>query len=139
MNIFNKLIFFGLLITLSIGCSDGNDGKVFLRIRAILAEPPDSVSINNPDIPQDFQYDVYYETQPGSYDFNYIDYYDEYHPKEGELGIIDIVAEPGSNAGLLKQGEDGEDLYIDLILLSDGPRVENFDYYTVPSNLNYDD
>ena len=139
MNIFKKLILFGLLITLSIGCSDGNDGKVFLRIRAILEEPPSSVTINNPDIPTEFQYDLYYETQPGSYDFNYTDYDDEDHPQEGELGIIDIVAEPGSNAGILKQGEDGQDLYIDLILLSDGPRVENFNYYTVPSNLNYAD
>tara|TARA_Y100001968_G_C19337394_1_gene707645 strand:- start:209 stop:607 length:399 start_codon:yes stop_codon:yes gene_type:complete len=130
---------FGLLVILSIGCSDGDEGKVFLRIRAILEEPPQSVTINNPDIPTDFQYDVYYETQPGSYDFSYVDYYDEYHPNEGELGILDIVADPGSNSSLFKQGQNGEDSYIDLILLSDGPRVETFDYYTVPSNLNYAD
>ena len=140
MNNFNKLILFGLLIALIVSCTDGSDGKVFLRIRALLeVAPVTNVSIDNPDIPEDFQYNVYYETQPGNYEFEYRDYNGDYHPKPGEFANIDIVAEPGSSASLFKQGDDGQDVYIDLWLLSTGAVVEVFDHLTVPDDLILDE
>jgi len=140
MNIFNKLILFTLLITLTVGCADGEDGKVFLRIRALLeAEPVSNVSIDNPDIPEDFTYHVYYETQPGNYEFEYVDHNGDHHPQGGEFAKLDIVAEPGSSASIFKQGEDGQDVYIDLWLLSTGAVIEVFDYLTVPDELVLDE
>ena len=125
------VILFLVLILLSMGCSDGEDGQVFLRIRAILE--PDSVRIDNPDIPEDFLYDAYYETTPGTYTYSYIDANDEAHPKPGEFPYIDIVAEPGSESSLFKHGEDGADLYIDFWLLSTGAVIQNFDHMTIAS------
>lgn len=139
MKILNQLVVFGLFLGLNIGCSDGEDGKVFLRIRALLEEPPSSVNIENPDIPEDFQYGVYYQTQPGSYLFSYTDVNNQPHPQGGELQHLDIVAESGKSASLFKHGENGTDLYIDLWLLSTGALVQNFDYYTVPDELIVND
>ena len=116
---------------------DGEDGEVFLRFRSILT--PLSFIIDNPDIPEDFQYDVYYKTNPGSYPFTYIDHNNITHPLPGEFGVIDIVADTGQSGSLFKGGEDGDVLYIDLILLSTGPIIENFDYYTIASTLDYDE
>tara|TARA_B100000902_G_C26872988_1_gene698663 strand:- start:31 stop:450 length:420 start_codon:yes stop_codon:yes gene_type:complete len=127
----NSVILLLVLICLTIGCSDGQDGKVFLRIRALLEEPTDSVRIDNSDIPEDFVYNTYYEISPGTYTYSYIDFNDEAHPKPGEFPYIDIVAEPGSESSLLKHGEPGSDLYIDFWLLSDGAVVQSFNYKTV--------
>ena len=136
MKIFNKILLLGFIITLG-GCKDGNDGKAFLRIRTIIE--PTSVTIYNPDIPSDFNYDVYYETQPGSYQFEYIDHNNNYHPLPGELNVIDIVVAPGQSSSFLNSGEDGRNVYIDLILLSTGALVETFDILTIPSELNYEE
>ena len=132
----NLVILLLVLICLGIGCSDGQDGKVFLRIRALLQEPTESVSIDNSDIPEDFEYNVYYETKPGTYTYSYLDHNNESHPKPGALPYIDIVAEPGTSASLFKDGENGSDLYIDFWLLSDGAVIQNFNYKTVPSETD---
>ena len=56
MNFFNKIIVFLLILILNIGCgSDGNDGDVFVRFRAVLE--PTNFIIDNSDIPIDFEYD----------------------------------------------------------------------------------
>ena len=136
MKIFNKILLLCFIITLG-GCKDGNDGKAFLRIRTIIE--PTSVTIYNPDIPSDFNYDVYYETQPGSYQFEYIDHNNNYHPMSGELSVIDIVVAPGQSSSFLNSGEDGRNVYIDLILLSTGALVETFDILTIPSELNFEE
>ena len=137
MNSFQKIIFF-FFILIQFGCGrDGSDGEIFLRFRAILT--PINFSIDNPDIPGDFQYDVYYKTTPGSYSFTYTDHNNVTHPLPGEFGVIDIEADAGQGGSLFKAGEDGDDLYIDLILLSTGPIIENFNYYTIASTLNYDE
>lgn len=133
----NPVILLLAFICLNMGCSDGQDGKVFLRIRALLEEPTDSVSIDNSDIPEDFEYDFYYETSPGTYTYSYIDFNDEAHPKPGEFPYIDIVAETGSESSLFKHGEDGADLYVDLWLLSTGAVVQNFNHKTVADSTDY--
>ena len=47
MNFFNKIIVFLLILILNIGCgSDGNDGDVFVRFRAVL-EPTNFIIDNN--------------------------------------------------------------------------------------------
>ncbi len=132
----NSIILSLVFICLSMGCSDGQDGKVFLRIRALLQEPAESVSIDNADIPEDFEYDVYYETKPGTYTYSYVDYNNDFHPQTGEPPYIDIVAEPGSRASLFKHGENGSDLYIDCWLLTTGVVIQNFNYKTVPSDAD---
>ncbi len=138
MNFFNKIIVFLLILILNIGCgSDGNDGDVFVRFRAVLE--PTNFIIDNSDIPIDFEYDVYYKTRAGSYPFSYVDHNGVQHPLPGEYGVLEIIADSGQEGGLFSSGDDGQDLYIDLILLSTGAVIENYDYYTIASSLNYDE
>ena len=134
----NKLIVLLFIAIIILGCgSDGKDGDVFLRFRAVLT--PTEFVIDNQDIPSDFEYDVYYETGSGSYPFSYIDHNGNSHPQPGEYGVLEIIADSGDEGALFVAGEDGKDLYIDLILLSTGPIIENYDYYTIASTLNYDE
>ena len=135
MKIFNKIIItFFVLLFFSCG-SGGDQGDVYVRIRAVL-EPTD-VIIENSDIPIDFEYDVYYKTVSGSYPFSYIDHNDVQHPLAGEYGVLEVIADPGSDGGIFNSGSDGKTLYIDLILLSTGAIIENYDYYTIATTLNY--
>ena len=131
MRIFTKIILLLFIIIQMMGCSSGNDGDLFLRFRAVI-EPVEFI-IDNPDIPNYPEYDIYYKTNPGSYNFSYVDHNGTQHPQPGEFGFIELVADPASGS------EDGKDLYIDLILLSTGPLIENFDYYTIASTLEFDD
>ena len=135
----NKTIFSLLAIIILSSCSkDGIDGEVYLRIRAVLN--PLEFSIENPDIPVNFQesnYDVFYKTKPGSYPFTYIDHFGDQHPKIGELSVLNLEIEQGQSGSLLSTGDNGRDIYVDLILLSSGPIVTNLDYYTPPSSLEY--
>ena len=136
MNNCNKLIVLCFIAMMIIGCGrDGTDGEVFLRFRAVLA--PTEFVIDNPDIPEDFEFDVYYETHPGSYPFSYVDHNGNSHPQPGEYGVLEILADPGNDGALFVAGEDGKDLYIDLILLSTGAVIENYEYYTIASTLDY--
>ena len=144
MNYIKKTIFFVFILLLNVSCGrDGTDGDIYLRIRSVLE--PTNVKIVNPDIPSDGDgyfvgaYDVYYQIQPGSYDFSYVDHNGTQHPLPGEFGFIEVVSDPGQTGSLFKSGEDGKDLYIDLILLSTGPIIENFEYYTIASSLEYFD
>ena len=138
MNILKKIILFTLIMIINIGCvRDGQDGEIFIRFRAVLT--PLSFFIDNPEIPVDVQYDVYYKISPGVYPFTYTDHNNIVHPLAVEFGLIDVISDPGQSGSLLNAGEDGKDLYIDLILLSTGPIIENFNYYTIASTLNYDE
>jgi len=130
MNIVKKitLLFF---IIIQIGCNTGKDGELFLRFRAVIE--PINFTIDNPDVPDYPEYDIYYRTSPGIYNFSYLDHNGTQHPQPGEFGFIELIADPASG------NEDGKDLYIDLILLSTGPIIENFDYYTIASTIEYDD
>ena len=141
MNLIKRL-FVLLLVILSTGCgSDGDDGEVYLRIRAVLE--PTNVVIANPDLPSNMdgyfigEFDVYYKTEPGSYSFSYIDHNGTQHPLIGEYGVVNIFSNPGEESGVFNSGEDGEDVYIDLILLSTGAIIENYDMFTIASTLNY--
>ena len=116
-------------------CSSGQDGDIFLRIRAVLE--PNSFSINSLDFPSDFEYDIFYKIQPGYYDFEYVDHENTQHPLIGELNVLEATANAGNDGGLFKSGSDGEDIYIDLILLSSGPIIETYNYFTIASTLNY--
>ena len=131
MKIFTKIILILFIIIQMMGCSSGKDGDLFLRFRAVI-EPVEFI-IDNPDIPDYPEYDIYYKTNPGSYSFSYVDHNGTQHPQPGEFGFVELVADPASGS------EDGKDLYIDLILLSTGPLIENFDYYTIASTLEFDD
>ena len=138
MNLVNKIIVFLLILIMNIGCgTDGSDGEVFVRFRAVLE--PTNFTIDNSDIPIDLEYDVYYKTSSGSYPFSYVDHNDVQHPLPGEYGVLEILADSGDEGGLFSSGDDGRDIYVDLILLSTGAIVENFNYYTVPSELNYEE
>ena len=57
MSTFFKMFFAVIIMSLT-SCSSGQDGDIFLRIRAVLE--PNSFSINSPDVPSDFEYDVFY-------------------------------------------------------------------------------
>ena len=129
---------FFFVLTINSGCGkDGKDGDIFIRFRAVLT--PINFFIDNPEIPIDVQYDVYYQISPGIYPFTYTDHNNIVHPLAGEFSLIDVVSDPGQSGSLFKSGEDGKDLYVDLILLSTGPIIENFDYYTIASSLDYYD
>ena len=138
MNYLKKTIFFVFILLLNVGCgSDGDDGEIFIRFRSVLT--PISFFIDNPEIPMNVEYDVYYKISPGVYPFTYIDHSNVVHPLPGEFGLVEVVSDPGQTGSLFKSGEDGKDLYIDLILLSTGPIIENFEYYTIASSLEYFD
>tara|TARA_B110000495_G_scaffold165350_1_gene151131 strand:+ start:289 stop:681 length:393 start_codon:yes stop_codon:yes gene_type:complete len=130
MSSLNKITIISLFLCLNIGCNKELDGEVYLRVRAILT--PLEFSIDNSDLPDAFQesdYDLFYKTKEGSYPFSYVDHNETLHPQPGEFGVLDIVFDP----------DLGEDLYIDLILLSQGAVIENNDYFTVASTLNYNE
>ncbi len=141
MNYINKIIFSFLSIVFLFGCGkDGVDGDVYLRIRAVLT--PLEFVIDNPDLPANFQdsdYDVFYKTNPGSYPFTYIDHFGDQHPKVGELGVLNLEIEQGQSGSILTTGDNGRDIYVDLILLSSGPIITNLDYYTPPNALEYNE
>jgi len=134
MSIFFK-VFFAITFMFLTSCSTGQEGDVFLRIRAVLE--PNSFSINSNDIPSNFEYDVFYEIKPGYYDFEYIDHEYIAHPQLGELSVLEATANMGTDGGIFKSSIDGEDVYIDLILLSSGPIIETYNYFTIASTLNY--
>ena len=133
-----NIILLFVFIVIHAGCGkQGQEGDVFLRLRHGGFEPI-NFSTENPDIPIDFQYGVYYKTSPGTYAFTYIDHNYIEHPREDEFGFIDIVARPGESGELFKSGDDGEDLYIDLLLYSDGPLIQQYNYLTSPGTMNVD-
>jgi len=134
MSTFNKMLFALIIMTLA-SCSSGQDGDVFLRLRAVLE--PTSFSINTSDIPLDFEYDAFYKIQPGYYEFEYVDHENIQHPQLGELSVLEVTNNKGTNGGVFKSASDGEDIYIDLILLSSGPIIETYNYFTIASTLNY--
>ena len=128
MNTIYKPVIFLLLLCLNIGCNKEVDGDVYLRIRSILT--PLEFTIDNPDLPEDFQeadYDLFYKTTEGSYPFSYIDHNGTQHPSPGEFGVLDIMLSAD------------EDLYIDLILLSTGAVIENYNYFPVATTLDSDE
>ena len=141
MNFLKSVFLLGLVIT-TIGCgNDGNNGEVYLRIRAVLE--PTNFFITNSDLPSNIDgyfigdFDVFYKTEAGSYPFSYVDHNGLQHPLLGEYGVVNIFSDLGEEAGLFNSGEDGEDVYIDLILLSTGAIIENYDMFTIASTLNY--
>ena len=134
MRAFNTILFVLIIILVS-SCSSGKDGDIYLRLRAVLE--PTNFSINNPDFPLDFEYDAFYQIQPGYYEFEYIDHEGVQHPQLGELSVLEVTANQGTNGGVFKSAIDGEDIYIDLILLSNGPIIETNNYFTIASTLNY--
>jgi|TARA_B100001113_G_C21017017_1_gene581840 hypothetical protein len=133
MHTFNKIFFILIILTLA-SCSSGQDGNVFLRLRAVLE--PTNFSINCPDFPLDFEYDAFYPIQSGYYAFEYVDHEGVQHPQLGELSVLEVTANQGTNGGLFKSASDGEDIYIDLWLLSEGPVVETSNYFTIASTIN---
>ena len=48
-----------------------------------------------------------------------------------------MINNQGTKGGVFKSASDGEDLYIDLILLSSGPIIETNNYFTIASTLDY--
>ncbi|MAQ47996.1 MAG: hypothetical protein CMD27_03875 [Flavobacteriales bacterium] len=133
MSAFNKILFTLIIITVA-SCSSGQDGDVFLRLRAVLE--PTNFSINSPDFPLDFEYDAFYQIQPGYYEFEYVDHEGVQHPLLGELSVLEVTSNKGTDGGLFKSASDGEDIYIDLWLLSEGPVIETSNYFTIASTLN---
>ena len=134
MSALNKFFLTIIMIILT-SCSSGQDGDVFLRLRAVLE--PTSFSINSPDIPLDFEYDIFYKIQPGYYEFEYVDHENIQHPQLGEVSVLEVINNQGTKGGVFKSASDGEDLYIDLILLSSGPIIETNNYFTIASTLDY--
>tara|TARA_B100000427_G_C15449884_1_gene569087 strand:+ start:113 stop:544 length:432 start_codon:yes stop_codon:yes gene_type:complete len=137
-----KKIFLLVLFIITIGCgTEGKDGEVYLRIRAVLE--PTNVIIANPDLPANDNgyfvgdFDVYYKTEEGSYPFSYVDHNGVQHPLLGEYSVVNIFSDKGEKGGLFNSGEDGEDVYVDLILLSTGAVIENYDMFTIASSLDY--
>ena len=115
MNYLRSVLLFSL-IAIFFGCgSDGQHGDVFLRFRSVLA--PIDFTINSPDIPEDFEYDQYYKISPGIYYFTYIDYAGVSHPQIGEFDYLEIEASIGESGSLFKAGDDGSDLFVDLIVV----------------------
>ena len=109
------------------------------RIRAVLDETPLSATINNPDVPSDFAYDIFYKTSPGTYSFIYTDHNGLAHPQAGEYSFVEVIKDIGQEGGIFTDGEDGDNVYIDLWLLSTGAVIENNNYFTVASSADYPD
>ena len=138
MKILNQFILLGIICTFHLGCgNDGSDGEVFLRIRAVLDETPLSATIDNPDVPSDFAYDIFYKTSPGTYSFIYTDHNGLAHPQAGEYAFVEVIKDIGQEGGIFTDGEDGDNVYIDLWLLSTGAVVENNNYFTIASSADY--
>ena len=133
MRILNILIPL-LVILFTSACSSGSDGDIFLRVRAVLE--PSSFNINCPEFPENFEYDVFYNIPEGYYSFDYVDYNGTQHPQLGELSVLEVFSNSGAKGGLFKSSENGEDVYVDLILLSSGPIVETNSYFTIASTIS---
>ncbi len=115
-----------LLISLNFGgCSlfigsDGEDGQTFLSIDWI--DQPEYYTDDNPSIAINFERGAEYETEPGSYNFEY-----GYSDGFGWSGIYIIEeAEPGENGSALwKDGADGQHLFYRMLLSYNGSSFNN--------------
>ena len=109
-----KMIILLFILGLMIGCgTDGKDGKAYLRITWDWYV--DTFEDNNPDTPYIVNENTNYETDPGSYFY-------EYHCSDGlgnywyYTGTYTITIEEGEEGGLFTDGEDGDDNYFTLNL-----------------------
>ncbi|MDY6792863.1 MAG: hypothetical protein SWH54_16485 [Thermodesulfobacteriota bacterium] len=114
-----KLIFVFVLLLISMmgltGCGDdGDDGNSYVAIDWVYA--PISYWDDNPGIPSVFYRGEYYLTQAGIYNFDYVAW-----DGSGYIGTYTITVDEGEDGSLFSDGDDGDDLYFTIWLLSSGP------------------
>lgn len=104
--------------------TDGRDGRAFFKMNYGDFDP-DYIETGGV-IPNNFYWDTYYKTNPGYYTvyFEYIE--NTYrgrivYPYEIEVEVFVMAGEQG---GYRYDGEDGDDVYFELILFPDG-----YEYY----------
>ena len=108
---------------------DGKNGLPYLAINWI--EEPEYYNDSNPDIPNSFDRGKYYETQPGTYSFEYA--YEDGYGWEGHYTIK--KAEPGEKGTFFRNdGKDGKDNYYTLMLSYHGTEYDN--RYRKSANLD---
>lgn len=113
------VITLGLLsFTMLTGCGkDGDYGQSFIAIDWVYS--PQSYWDNNSAVPYVFYAGQYYNSQPGTYDFQYTAW-----DGSSYSGLYTITVDEGEDAPLLLlfvDGEDGVDKYFTLWLFSFGP------------------
>lgn len=106
-----------LAVVMIFGCGkDGKDGEAYLRITWLYT--PFSYWDDNSDIPYGFQNGVYYNTDPGTFNFRYTDW-------QGTTwtGTYKISINKGTKGELFSDGKDGADKYFTLQCFSIGPSL----------------
>lgn len=120
-----KVLFCLSLVLVISSCSlfvgdDGQDGQPYLAIDWI--ERPAYYQDSNPSIPDNFQRSHFYETQTGTYTFEYA--YEDGFGWEGHYVIKE--AEPGESGSFFRSdGADGKDNYYTLLLSYHGSSFDN--------------
>lgn len=111
--------------------SDGSDGEVFISVD--WTDEPEYYTDSNPAITDNFQRGVDYQSDPGSYEFEYA-FEDDY----GWIGTYTIrKAEPGDAGSFFRNdGEDGSDAFYSLLLTYQGVVFENEYKSRKPSDPN---
>jgi hypothetical protein len=123
-----KLIFVLVLLLISMmgltGCGDdGDDGDSYLELDWVSA--PISYWDDNPGIPFGFSRGVYYLTGAGTYNFDYVAW-----DGSGYIGTYTITVDEGEDGGVFwfADGDDGDDWYFTMWLLSSGPVIYTDSY-----------
>ena len=112
------LLFLFLTLLLFSGCAeDGDDGKASLKFwwTGTLYDYTD----DNPDIPYTIWNDTYYTVSKGTYSFYYTSW-----DSSTWIGSYTITIDEGDDAiqfPIPIDGDDGDDSYFELMLLSTGP------------------
>jgi len=120
-----KVLSHSLLVLLISSCSlfvgdDGQDGLPYLAIDWI--ERPAFYQDSNPSIPDNYKRGHFYETQTGTYSFEYA--YEDGFGWEGHYVIKE--AEPGESGSFFRSdGGDGKDNYYTLLLSYHGSSFDN--------------
>lgn len=112
------LIVTGIILFSSCG-KDGLDGTSYIAINDSQYSDEFCTSYwdDNPSIPYGISWGTYYQSSPGTYDYEYdVSYYNSYTETwwdETVTGTYTLTENKGEKGGLFKNGVDGSDKYYD--------------------------
>ena len=110
-----------LLFTISACGQKGDDGDIYLRIK--LYDPVTGYWDNNSAIPYGFSQDSFYNSNAGTFNFEYW-WIDNYYIEWEWIGTYSLTADEGEEGSLFADGEDGEDKYYTLNCYALGPVLD---------------
>ena len=110
-----------LLFIISACGQKGNDGDILLKIKLYYSTA--GYWDNNSSIPYGFSQSTFYDSNSGSYNFEYW-WIDDIGNEVDWTGTYTLTADEGEEGGLFADGEDGVDKYYTLNCYAAGPSLD---------------